>query len=354
MRHPVEADKTTGIVKPRIIAFEVTQRCPLNCRHCRAGANIEKADNLSTDQCRAILKGIADYSRCVVILTGGEPMERKDIYELAQYGRSVGLRMVMATCGYHINRETAARLKAAGIIAISFSIDGADARSHDAFRQTPGAYDSVIRAIDVVKQAGIKFQINTTVTRKNISEVADISRLAIELGAYCFNPFILVPVGRGHEISDLILSPQEYENLLKEMAALKQNSSIEVRLTCGPQFARVARQEKIDGCEKTTGCLAATGFAFIGHTGDVQTCGFLNISAGNMIENDYSFENIWTGSEFLNSLRDESKYHGPCGKCPYNTSCRGCRARAYTMLGDFLETDPICSLANRMKGQPDG
>ena len=335
---------TAQIVRPRIIAFEITQRCPLSCRHCRAAATRDKTDFLTTDQCRAILKSVASFNKCVIILTGGEPMERADIYDLTKYGRELGLRMVMATCGYYITDSVAARLKDVGITAMSFSLDGATAATHDAFRQTAGAFETALSAIEKVRAAGIRFQINTTFTTQNIAEAGAIAALAEELGAYCFNPFILVPTGRGDQIRDLILAPDEYENLLTQLARLKEKSAIEVRVTCGPQFARICRNEKIEGAEKVTGCLAATDFAFISARGDVQTCGFLEISAGNLVENDFDFGDIWLNSKFLNELRDLSKYKGACSSCGYLSVCRGCRARAYTMLGDYLQHDPICKL----------
>jgi radical SAM protein with 4Fe4S-binding SPASM domain len=332
------------IVKPRIIAFEVTQRCPLACRHCRASAAKDKSDVLTTEQCILILKSIADFNKCVIILTGGEPMERTDIYELIEHGQDLGLRMVMATCGYHITDTSAIRLKQVGITAISFSLDGATAETHDAFRKREGAFETVLGAIEKVRAAGIRFQINTTFTNQNIAEAAAIAALAEKLGAYCFNPFILVPVGRGEDIRDLILSAAEYEGLLTELAQLKQQSTIEVRVTCGPQFARICRYEKIEGADQVTGCLAATDFAFIGARGDVQTCGFLEISAGNLVENHFDFADIWLNSKLLNDLRDISKYKGACSGCGYASVCRGCRARAYTMLKDYLQHDPICRL----------
>ncbi|MBN1815967.1 MAG: radical SAM protein [Sedimentisphaerales bacterium] len=349
-RHPHSHSSNPDPVRPRIIAFEVTRRCPLRCRHCRAAAYQGGADPLSTEQCRRILDGIADFNTCVIILTGGEPMERKDIFELTRYGRSLGLRMVMATCGFHINDQSILQLKEAGILAFSFSLDGATSKTHDAFRGIDGAFDTVLHAVEKAKQTEIRFQINTTITKLNLHEVPAIADLAVKLGAYCFNPFILVPVGRADELRDLILDPDQYEQLLKDMAALKQHSSIEVRLTCGPQFARVARQEKIDGADRIAGCLAATEFAFISHTGQVQTCGFLNVSAGSLVDNGYDFKEIWLHSEYLNSLRDHNLYKGACGSCGYLAYCRGCRARAYTMLGDYLQQDPICKLARPTKG----
>lgn len=210
---------------PRLIAFEVTRRCRFNCRHCRASAGPGGDGELTTDQCKRILEAIAKFNKCVIILTGGEPMERSDIYELIRYGRDLGLRMVMATCGYLIDDASIVELKKAGITALSFSIDGASAETNDTFRQSEGAFDSAVKAAQTAKRAGVRFQINTTISKINIDEVLGIADLAKRLGAYCFNPFILVPTGRGQQIAEEILEPKEYENLLEQLLQIKLKSA---------------------------------------------------------------------------------------------------------------------------------
>ncbi len=171
-------------------------------------------------------------------------MERSDIYDLIRYGRDLGLQMVMGTCGYLVDDQSVSKLKEAGLSALSISLDGASAQTHDKFRQTEGAFDSAVKAAKSARQAGIRFQINTTITKSNLREVPAIAKLAQELGAYCFNPFILVPTGRGREIASEVLEPAEYEKLLHDLLRLKEKSAIEVRVTCGPQFARICRQSK--------------------------------------------------------------------------------------------------------------
>lgn len=329
--------------KARLIAFEVTRRCRFNCLHCRADAGADGQQELSAAQCKKVLRAVARFSRCVIILTGGEPMERKDIYELIAYGREAGHRMVMATCGYLIDTGSLARLKEAGVLALSFSLDGASAETHDRFRRAEGAFEAVIRAAEVARQAGVRFQINTTLCKTNIDEVAGIIELAKKLGAYCFNAFILVPTGRGEKMADEILDPIQYEVLLNELLGLKLESEIEVRVTCGPQFARMCEQARakrlING---VSGCMGGRGFGFISYRGDVQTCGFLDISAGNLVENGFNFRKIWLESEFLNEIRDLQSYTGRCRTCDYLTQCGGCRARAYAVSGDYLGDDPLC------------
>jgi len=252
--------------------------------------------------------------------------------------------MVMATCGYAIDDAAIAGLKEAGISALSVSLDGARAQIHDAFRQTEGAFDLAVGAAEAARRAGMRFQINTTITKGNISEVPMIAELCEKLGAYCFNPFILVPTGRGREIEDAVLDPAEYETLLNELLRIKLKSKMEVRVTCGPQFARICKQEKLKKLNGSiSGCMAGRGFGFISCRGDVQTCGFLDVSAGNLLENNFNFAKIWLESEFLGEIRNVSAYKGNCGACVYVGICRGCRARAYAMSGDYLAADPICS-----------
>ncbi len=343
--------------KPRLLALELTRRCRFNCRHCRADAGSRHASELNTAQWTRILEGIAAYEKCVVILTGGEPLEREDIYDLIRHGRGLGLRVVMATCGYAVDDRSAAALQEAGVMAMSFSLDGAEARTHDAFRRTPGAFDTVVRAAEAVRRTGMRFQINTTITRSNLAEILRIAELTQRLGAYCWNPFVLVPTGRGEEIADELLEPRQYAELLADLLTLKTQSPIELRVTCGPQYARLYREaetrksnvagESSSGSQPPAfmmpnGCMGGRGFGFISYRGDVQTCGFLDISAGNLVESGYDFAKVWDESQFLGEIRDLSSYKGRCGWCAYVRVCGGCRARAYAVTGDYLGEDPIC------------
>jgi radical SAM protein with 4Fe4S-binding SPASM domain len=190
----------------------------------------------------------------------------------------------------------------------------------------------------------VRFQINTTISKINAAEITGIVELAKRLGADCFNPFILVPTGRGEELSGAILDPVSYETLLNELLRLKLDSKIEVRVTCGPQFARVCRQEKVERISGgVSGCIGGREFGFISYCGEVQACGFLNVPAGNLIENGYNFGRIWRESKVLQEMRDLSGYEGACGACEYVATCGGCRARAYAMSGNYLAADPICS-----------
>jgi len=332
------------VPRPKLIAFEVTRRCRYACPHCRANAGPDRNEkDLTTEQCSRILKAVADFNKCTIIITGGEPMERDDICELIKYGRDLGLRMVMATSGYLLDAGSVINLKAAGIEILSFSIDGASAESHDGFRKYKGAFESVLNAAQIARSKGMPFQINTTISKLNTDEFVGIAELAKRLGAYCFNPFILVPTGRADNLNDLVLDPVEYESVLNELLDMKLNSKVQIRVTCAPEFSRLVRQS---GAErrigKPSGCIGGRTFGFISFCGDVQTCGFLNISAGNLLDNNYDFGEIWLKSKFLEEIRDTANYTGKCAVCEFVGLCGGCRARAFAASGDYLGSDPVC------------
>ncbi|MEN6385455.1 MAG: radical SAM protein [Phycisphaerales bacterium] len=334
------------IGKPRVVAFEATGKCKMHCKHCRASAESNFADDLSTNDCKKIIKAVADYNRCVFIFTGGEPFERADIFELIEYANSCGLATSVATCGYDFDLEKAQRLKKLGVLTLSFSLDSDAAKVHDEFRQTKGAFEKTMAAIEIAKEAGLKFQINTTVTKFNSEKLPALAQIAEKAGAYCFNPFMLVPAGRAREISDIALSAKEYEKTLRIAADLKAVSKIEVRFTCAPRFAAVFSQAYPESKKKAFGCLAANDFAFVSRTGDVQTCGFLKISAGNILKIG-NFGDIWEHSKLLNSIRAKN-FAGKCGGCEHVQICGGCRARAFAQSGDYMGSDPLCSFVGEV------
>ena len=174
---------------PRVLAWEVTRRCPLKCRHCRAAAaDVAYGGELTTDECRRVIDSI---SRTMIIWTGGEPMSRPDIEELVAHATSRGLRSVMAPCGMLVTEERLAALKAAGVSALSFSLDGPDAATHDSFRGVAGAYDNVTRAMAAARRVGMPFQINTTVSKLNIGRLDELALRAKELGAAKLDLFFL-------------------------------------------------------------------------------------------------------------------------------------------------------------------
>ncbi|MFH1596680.1 MAG: heme b synthase [Pseudomonadota bacterium] len=336
----------------RLLAWETTRRCNLACLHCRAAAGSGPyPGELTTDEGVRLLDNLSKIGNVVVILTGGEPLLRDDIFELAAHGTSRGHRMVMAVNGTLLTPAIAARLKEVGIQRLSISIDGASAVSHDALRAVPGAYEGALAGIAACREAGLPFQINTTVTRANRAELAAIHELAISLEAAAHHVFVLVPTGRGKEIRDQLVHPEEYEETLRWLLDRQKEGRLFIKPTCAPQYYRLWRQDALARGEKITqathgleamtkGCLGGQGFAFVSYQGEVQPCGYLELVAGNVRETP--FPEIWANSRLFQQLRRVDDYRGKCHSCQYRKVCGGCRARAYALTGDVLAEDPIC------------
>lgn len=341
----------------RMIAWEITRQCNLACIHCRASAEKGSYPNeLKTDECLRLLDDIASFSKPVIILTGGEPLLREDIFHVARHGSEKGLRLVMAVNGTLVDEKMAQKMQDAGIQRISVSIDGATAESHDRFRQVPGAFEGALRGIRCAKKVGLEFQINTTITRHNSHELPAILDLTIGLGAAAHHVFLLVPTGRGKELIDQQVTAQEYEEILTWFYDQKEPSPLHLKATCAPQFYRILRQKAKKegknvtyenfGLDATTrGCLGGVSFCFISHLGQVQPCGYLELNCGSIREN--TLEEIWANAEIFRDLRDFNSYKGRCGRCEYRKVCGGCRARAYEMSGDFLAEEPYCAYEPR-------
>jgi len=346
--------KKSLIVPPlRMIAWEVTRTCNLNCVHCRASADLgTHPGELSREECWRLIDDIASFSKPVVILTGGEPLLRDDIFEIAAYGNKRGLRMVMAVNGTLLNPENIKAIKDAGIQRISVSFDGAAPETHDEFRRVKGAFAGAIKGINYAKANALEFQINTTITRQNLNEVAEIHELAKRLGAKAHHIFVLVPTGRGREIEEeQKVSVEEYEKILHWFYDQEGKTTLQLKATCAPQYYRIREAFRgqhpknfVHGSSpldtKTRGCLGGVGFCFISHVGQVSPCGYLELDCGNVRKSP--LQEIWSHSPVFVSLRDFKKYEGKCGGCKFVRICGGCRARAYYATGNFLGEDPYC------------
>jgi radical SAM protein with 4Fe4S-binding SPASM domain len=278
-------------------------------------------------------------------------MMRRDIYDLARHGTDLGLRMVLAPCGLLLNESSIRRLMASGIRRISLSLDGADPPTHDGFRGVEGGFDGVVRAARLARDAGLEFQVNTTVTRHNYRQLEDILSLAVRLGASGFHPFLLVPTGRGRDLLEEEITPGEYERLLTWFHEKSLHAPIKVKPTCAPHYYRIVRQREYSsgGLHEssgfdahTKGCLGGQSFAFISHTGKVQICGFLDVEAGDMRRSGFDFARIWNTSPLFLEMRNRYAYTGKCGVCEYWSLCGGCRARAYALTGDYMYEEPFC------------
>lgn len=340
-----------------MVFWETTSACNLKCRHCRASATGDRPSNeLTLGQSRELLRAIADFAKPVIVLSGGEPLVRPDIYDIASCGTRLGLRMVLATNGTMLDKSSAKDIKAAGIQRVSVSIDGADAACHDAFRGVAGAFDSAFSGIEHLKSVDMPFQINTSITRANIKQLPQILDMAISGGACALHLFMLVPTGCGKEIpEDEMISADEYESVLNWIYDSSKSAPINLKATCAPHYFRVVKQRgKVESGEwrakgheghpltaETKGCLAGSAVCFVSYKGDVYPCGYFPVSAGNVLQEP--FQQIWECSELFQQLRDPSLLTGKCGRCEYSRVCGGCRARAYARTGDYLSEEPYCA-----------
>ena len=352
-------------ITPRLqmVAWEITRSCNLFCAHCRSSSTAGAYENeLSTEECLHLIDGILEVGKPVIILSGGEPLLRHDLFQIAKYAVEKGLRVVMGSNGTLITEEVAAKLKTIPISRVAVSIDFPTPELQDKFRGKAGAFQTAIAGIARLRQASIEVQINSTITRLNVRYLNELLDLALEAGAVAFHPFMLVPTGRGKGLETVEMSPEEYERTLNWVYDKQKGlgNRIFFKPTDAPHYQRIVRQRdsradpqgvllgeksatkaRKDALNSMTrGCLAGTGFCFISHRGRVQGCGYLDVGAGNI--RDHSFGKIWMNSTLFRELRDLSNIKGKCGICEYKGVCGGCRARAYESTGDYLEAEPYC------------
>ena len=342
--------------EPKWIAWEITRRCNLQCVHCRSSSALE-VDNhpdFSFTEAKRVLDDINSYASPVVVLSGGEPLLRKDVFDIAEYGTGLGLRMCLATNGTLVNREICQKIKDSGLKMVSLSLDGASAAVHDDFRNQEGAFAGTMNAIELFNEFGIRFLINSSFTKRNKQEAPKIYELVKGLGATAWYLFMIVPTGRGEEIMEELIPESEYEDILNWHYDMeKDEPEMLVRPTCAPQYYRIVLQRAKEDGEKfkrrtlkfstggSKGCLAAQLICLIDVDGNVLPCSYFPKAGGNIREQ--SFKEIWETSKLFLELRDFKGYKDNCGRCEYVNVCGGCRARAYAMSGDYLAQEPFCS-----------
>ena len=345
---------------PRLVFWELTKQCNLACKHCRAEAeDIDFSEELDLGQVRSVIDDIAAFASPILVLTGGEPLYRDDIFDIARYATEKEMHVALATNATLIDEACARKIQQAGVARVSISIDGAAAETHDDFRGIPGAFDAAVRGARFLRQQGVPFQFNTTVTRRNVDELERVLQFAVDEGAVALHLFMLVPVGCGVGIADSdMISPGRYEEVLNWFYERSRETELELKATCAPHYYRVIRQrareegrelsfEKDGMAAMTRGCLAGSGVCFISHRGDVQPCGYLPLVAGNVLRE--GFKKIWETSELFLSLRDADRLGGKCGACGFRKVCGGCRARAYYATGEYLDEEPYCTYVPRGK-----
>lgn len=367
MSHPRDSSspkRSGSAFLPRRIYWELTRACNLRCIHCRATpTELASPDELPTRVCLDIIDQIAEVSQPALVLTGGEPLLREDLYELAAYGKSRGFQMGLATNGTKVTADVAKQIQEAGFVRIGISIDGPDAATHDAFRQVPGAFDAAMEGIHHLKDIGMHVQINTSVTKRNAHQLEAILELMLLLKIDAWHLFLLVPVGCGLQIAERMqVEAEAYERILNWLYERSKTVMMDLRAVCAPHFVRIRAQRILEDKKKgieaqpwvapgtqakavspaqpTKGCLAGTGMCFISHKGEVYPCGYLPILAGSLMKQ--TFEEIWVGSPLFQTLRGPDFLKGKCGVCEFRHICEGCRARAYGMTGDYLAEEPFC------------
>lgn len=322
-----------------IVSWNTTNACNMYCEHCYRDAGCKAEDELSTKEAKTMLEQIARAGFKIMIFSGGEPLMRPDIVELVAYAKSLGLRPVFGTNGTLITVELAQKLKEAGTMGMGISLDSMDKEKHNRFRHYEGAWEQAVQGMRNCREAGLPFQIHTTVMDWNSPELEALTDFAVEEGAVAHHIFFLVPTGRAVSIEEESLRAEEYEEVLTRIMRKQQTVDIELKPTCAPQFTRIAKQMGIE-TRFSRGCLAGTSYCIISPKGQVQPCAYLNIPLGDVRETP--FDEIWRTNTVLNELRTLD-YKGGCGDCGYKKICGGCRARAsYYHEGDYMAEEPWC------------
>ncbi len=335
--------------RPFIAIWETTQACDLVCKHCRAAARPERdAHELSTEEGFALLDSFARAGVPLVILTGGDPAKRPDLVELVRYGASAGLTMGLTPSATAlVTRELLTELAQAGLKRLAISIDGLNHNIHDVFRGRPGSFLRSIEILRGARQAGISTQVNTTLHPGTIHYLTELSQLMAELDISLWSAFVVVPTGRA--TTDLMPNADEIEEAFELLLKLAQDAPFAIKTTAGPHYRRVALEKKKKNGKSfsigTRGKQAmwvneGRGFLFVSHRGAVFPSGFLPIDCGNV--RDHDAIEIYTEHATFKLLRDSNSLEGKCGACEYRNVCGGARARAYSMCGSLMASDPLC------------
>ncbi len=347
----------TPIPPPYLISYAVTRKCNLKCKHCYSDATeVAAPDELSTEEAKRLVDGIAEWGIKLLIFDGGEPLCRDDFFDIARYASIKGLRVVIGTNGTLIDKDVANRLKTSGIMAVQISIDGAKAQTHDWFRGVDGSFDKALGGATACREVGLPFQFGMTIRRGTLDEMPGMLKLAVDRGANAAEFFDLVQVPRvKKEIPDEVLTPDERRRVMEWLAEAQEDCPIIIRVPGCPMYTLILQEKDIqpkhfpvDLLKRIPyygrGCAAGmpNGYLTILPNGDIIPCMLLQIKLGNVREE--SITQIWDDSQILSKLRNRNLLEGECGRCVYRDKCAGCRGRAYEETGNMLATDPGCWL----------
>jgi radical SAM protein len=339
---------------PFTIAWEITRACAYACAHCRAEAEPRRhPDELDSDEARALIDQLAGFdNKPILVLTGGDPLMRRDVFQIAAHADRRGLRVALTpTATALTTRARMEKARAAGVRRVAFSIDAPAAALHDRFRGFRGSFERTLKGIEATAEAGLPLQVNTTVCVLNAGVIERMVPLLESFGVVQWSVFFLVPVGRGRRLA--MLSPQGHERLIERLDRLRHEVPFDLKITAAPQHRRIAAKRSgngelagagyrfADGLRRPAkGVNDGRGFMFISRTGEVMPSGFLPLAAGNVrSENPVD---IYRNSRLFRELRDPTGLGGKCGRCEFRGVCGGSRARAFAVSGDHLAADPSC------------
>ncbi|WP_144553603.1 TIGR04053 family radical SAM/SPASM domain-containing protein [Bacillus sp. X1(2014)] len=351
---------------PFIVIWELTRACQLKCLHCRADAQYRRDPReLSFEEGKNLIDQIYEMNNPMLVFTGGDPLMREDVFEIAKYAVEKGVRVSMTPSATpNVTKEAIEKAKEVGLARWAFSIDGPKAEIHDHFRGTAGSFDLTMEKIKYLHEVGLPIQINTVISRYNIDYLNEMAKMVEDLGCVLWSVFFLVPTGRGQE-SDMI-SPVQHEKVFRWLYDLSKRVSFDIKTTEAMHYRRVVIQKKMREAKETTdeieylsaltekgltgsidglgrapkGVNDGNGFVFISHIGDVYPSGLLPVKAGNIRETP--LVEIYRESPIFKSLRNPDLFKGKCGVCEFRHVCGGSRSRAYAMTGDYLESEPFC------------
>jgi radical SAM protein with 4Fe4S-binding SPASM domain len=340
----LERETDAGTALPHVVAWNLTRRCNLRCTHCyiSAGPWESAEEELDTDEVRRITDEILALNPApMFILSGGEPLVRDDLAELASYASGRGATVVVGTNGTLLTDARIRMLKDSGVLGVAVSVDSLKPEVHDKFRGRAEALERTTAALSRLREHRLDFVIQTTATRSNRDEVPELIEWAARQGAVCFNLYFLVPTGRGAELGDL--APDEHEALLGALAEAERRyrGVMMVRAKCAPHFIRRVHQQSPDSpvLNYRTRCPCGIDYCRITPDGKLTPCPYMPVAAGDLRKQ--SFEEVWRTSPLLAALRSR-ELGGKCGRCEYRLICGGCRSRALAVTGDPLAADPSC------------